>query len=40
MKGAGEIDEWSFIFKELKRLGFATMWSKDQPILGKLINAY
>lgn len=40
IKGAGEVDEWPFIFHELKRLGFATMWSEDQPILGKLINAY
>lgn len=33
---AGEIDEWPFIFKELKKLGFATMWSEDQPNLGNL----
>ena len=35
-KGAGEIDEWPFIFKKLKQLGFATMWSEDQPDLGKV----
>lgn len=32
------VDEWPFIFKDLKRLGIATMWSEDQPNTGK--NAY
>ena len=35
-KGAGEVDEWPFIFIELKRLGFATMWSEDQMGIGKI----
>lgn len=35
-KGAGEVDEWPFIFKELNRLGFATMWSEDQTRIGKI----
>ena len=39
-KDAREIDEWPFIYKELKRFGFATMWSEDQPGLGKLITIY
>lgn len=34
-KNASVIDEWPFIFKELKSLGFATMWSEDQPGIGK-----
>ncbi|KAJ7390456.1 hypothetical protein OS493_025157 [Desmophyllum pertusum] len=33
-ENADFLDEWPFIFKELKRLGVATMWSEDQPGLG------
>lgn len=33
-QNASVIDEWPFIFKDLKRLGIATMWSEDQPNLG------
>ena len=29
------VDGWPFIFKELKQLGFATMWSEDQTEIGK-----
>lgn len=34
-QNARELDRWPFIFKELKQLGFATMWSEDQPGIGK-----
>lgn len=33
-KNASFVDEWPFIFKDMKRLGFATMWSEDQPQIG------
>ena len=35
-ENADFLDEWPFIFKELKRLGVATMWSEDQPGLGNV----
>ena len=34
-KNSSFVDEWPFIFKDLKRLGIATMWSEDQPNIGK-----
>ncbi|PFX31984.1 hypothetical protein AWC38_SpisGene3159 [Stylophora pistillata] len=33
-KNAGVVDEWPFIFKDLKTLGIPTMWSEDQPSIG------
>lgn len=38
VKNSTFVDEWPFIFKDLKRLGFATMWSEDQPEIGKYID--
>ena len=38
IKGASYVDEWPFIFKDLKRLGIATMWSEDQPRIGEIDN--
>ena len=34
-KNSSYVDKWPFIFKELKRLGIATMWSEDQPGIGE-----
>ena len=34
-KNAGRVDDWPFIFSDLKTLGIPTMWSEDQPPLGK-----
>ena len=35
VKNASFVDEWPLIFKDLKHLGIATMWSEDQPQIGK-----
>lgn len=35
MPGAKTVDDWPFIFKEMKGRGFATMFSEDQPIYGE-----
>ena len=35
VKNSSFVDDWPFIFKDLKRLGIATMWSEDQPNIGK-----
>lgn len=29
------VDDWPLIYKDLKRLGFATMWSEDDFTIGK-----
>ena len=34
-KNSSFVDEWPLIFKDLKRLGIATMWSEDQPHIGQ-----
>ena len=34
--GAGTVDEWPFIFKTLKKHGYATMFSEDAPPIGKV----
>lgn len=34
VKNSSFVDEWPFIFKDLKHLGIATMWSEDQPYIG------
>lgn len=36
VKNSSFVDEWPFIFKDLKHLGIATMWSEDQPDIGTL----
>ena len=33
---SGPIDSWPFIFKDLKKRGFATLYSEDQTQLGKI----
>lgn len=40
VENASFVDEWPFIFKDLKRLGIATMWSEDQPNIGKFLLFY
>ena len=37
-KNSSYVDKWPFIFKELKRLGIATMWSEDQPGIGEYLR--
>ena len=34
-EGARTVDEWPFIFKDLKQHGYATLFSEDAPPIGK-----
>lgn len=31
MGGSSTVDRWPFIFKDLHKLGYHTLWSEDQP---------